>query len=173
MALAISLVFDAETTRRVDALWRALADAGISRDMLDLGYPPHVTLVVADDDGLEPQMREALAGALGAALTIKLGPVRRFEGTDITWLAADGGDDLLALHRAVADVLPLDAIRPYYRPGQWVPHMTLQTAGDAGAGRELLDATWRGEWSGVTTRLELARFLPVVVLDGMALNSCD
>lgn len=166
MALAISLVFDAATTTRVAALWQALADAGISRDMLELGYPPHVTLVVVDDDSLEPQMRGALAKAPGAALTITLGSVRRFEGTDITWLAADGGADLLALHRLVADAVGIEAIRPYYRPGQWVPHMTLQTVGDAGAGHELLGGLWSEEWSGVTTRLELARFLPVVVLDG-------
>ena len=167
MALAISLVFDAETTGRVETLWQALADAGISRDMLDLGYPPHVTLVVVDDDTMEPRMRGALAAASGAnALDIRLGPVRRFDGTDITWLAANGGADLLVLHKVVADAAGIEAIRPYYRPGQWVPHMTLQTVGDAGAGRELLDGLWREEWSGVTTRLELARFLPGVVLAG-------
>ena len=171
MALAISLVFDAATTARVAALWQALAEAGISRDMLDLGYPPHVTLVVADDDAMEPQMRRALAAASGTnALALKLGPVRRFGGTDITWLAANGGADLLALHRVVADAVGIEAIRQHYRPDQWVPHMTLQTVGDAGAGRDLLGALWQEEWSGVTTRLELARFLPVVVLDGMALG---
>ena len=171
MALAISLVFDAETSTRVEALWRALADADISRDMLDLQYPPHVTLIVTDDDSLELLMRVALARTENAgALAIKLGPVRRFEGTDITWLAADGGADLLALHRSVADALPLDAIRPYYRPGQWVPHMTLQTVGDAGSGQELLGPMWQDQWSGTAVRLDLARFLPVVVLAGHDLS---
>lgn len=171
MALAISLVFDADTTARVEGLWRALAEAGISRDMLDLQYPPHVTLVVTDDETLEPQMRAALARAEGRApLTVELGPVRRFEGTDITWLAADGGPDLHALHSDVADALPTEAIRPYYRPGQWVPHMTLQTAGDASAGQALLSAMWSDQRSGATIRLELARFLPVVMLAGVTLG---
>ena len=167
MALAISLVFDAETTTCVEALWRELAELGISRDMLDLRYPPHVTLVVTDDEKFEPEMRQALANAAGmVALAMKLGPVRRFDGTDITWLAADGGPGLHALHRLVANSVPLETIRPHYRPGQWIPHMTLQTTGDASAGQKLVSALWRDQRPGKATRLELARFLPVVTLAG-------
>ena len=170
MALAISLVFDAETAARVEALWRSLAAAGISRDMLELNYPPHVTLIVTDDEALELPMRQALDNGDAVALAVKLGPVRRFAGTDITWLAVDGGPALHALHGALADAVPLEAIRPHYRPGQWVPHMTLQITGDALAGQGLLGAAWQDVREAKAIKLELARFLPVATLAGVALN---
>ena len=169
MALALSLVFPDEAVADVRALWRALADAGISRDMLDLGYPPHLTLVVADDDGFEDEMRLALQAAMGRTVTIRLGGAHRFDGTSVVWLACDGGEALTSLHADIARPLPLEAIRPYYRPGQWTPHMTLQTIGDAKSALALAGKLWQSTPVLRAARLELARFLPVQVLDGVAL----
>ena len=170
MALAVSLLFDDASTRAVEGLWQALAVAGISRDMLDLGYPPHVTLVVVDDETLEAPLRRALTLADGQrVMQMRLGPVRRFEGTDIVWLAADGGVDLVALQRQVAATVPLETIRPHYRSGQWTPHMTLQTLGDAEAALRLVNPLWPRPGDALATRLELARFLPVEVVAGASL----
>lgn len=169
MALALSLVFGDAAVADVRALWQALADAGISRDMLDLGYPPHLTLVVADDDGFEDEMRLALQAAEGHTISIALGGVHRFDGTSVVWLACDGGEALTALHADIASRLPLQAIRPYYRPGHWTPHMTLQTTGDAEAAMALAGKLWRATPVLRAARLELARFLPVQVLEGVTL----
>ena len=169
MALALSLVFQDEAVADVRALWRALADAGISRDMLDLDYPPHLTLVVADDDGLEDKMGLALQAVERCPVTIRLGGVHRFDGTSVVWLACDGGEALMSLHADIARQLPLQAIRSYYRPGQWTPHMTLQTTGDAEAASTLAGKLWQATPVLRAARLELARFLPVQVLDGVAL----
>jgi len=170
MALALSLVFEDEAVTNVRALWQALADADISRDMLDLGYPPHLTLVVADDDGAEAAMRRALQLGHGRDVSIRLGGVNRFAGTPIVWLACDGGEALTSLHTAIAAQLPLDAIRPYYRPGQWTPHMTLQTVGNAEAALLLAGNLWDTRPLLRATRLELASFLPVQLLESVPLR---
>lgn len=170
MALAVNLLFDVETTRAVAGIWAALAAEGVSRDMIDLDYPPHVTLVVVDDEALEPQLRAALALGEGRpAMSMTLGPVRRFDKTTICWLAAEG-EGLLDLHAAVADTVPAAAIRAHYRPGQWVPHMTLQTQGDPDVGTAVARAIWPVERPAVAVRLDMCRFLPVVQLDGVDLN---
>jgi 2'-5' RNA ligase len=170
VALAVSLLFDAETSAAVEGLWTALAEAGVSRDMLDLNYPPHVTLVVVDEDGLEPQVRETLACGAGLArFPVTLGPPRLFEKTTISWLECQGGEPLRALHEAVCERLPLEAIRPYYRPGQWTPHMTLQTLGDPLRGVALAGTAWPATRRAEAIRLDVARFLPVVRLGGVDL----
>ena len=48
MAFAVSLLFSSEIADAISARWIRLADAGLSRSMLDLNYPPHVTLAVYD-----------------------------------------------------------------------------------------------------------------------------
>ena len=171
MALALSLIFDDEAVACVRALWHALADAGISSDMLDLDYPPHVTLVVADDESAEGAMRRALRHAQGLGVSVNLGGVNRFVGTPVVWLACDGGEALIALHADLATQLPIDTIRPYYRPGQWTPHMTLQTVGDAEAASAMASRLWRVPPLLRARRLELARFLPVQVLESVALSA--
>src|SRR5690606_39490061 len=98
MALALSLIFDDEAVANVRALWQALADAGISRDMLDLAYPPHLTLVVTDDESAEDAMQRALQWGLGREVSIQLGDVSTFAGTPVVWLACNGGEVLTSLH---------------------------------------------------------------------------
>jgi len=168
MAVALSLLFDAGTSDVIERIWRALSAAEISSDMLDLGYPPHLTLVVADDEALLP----AFAGSLNdlAPLVprqVRLGGVSGFPGTSVVYLECDG--DLADVHRAAADCVPLESIRPYYRPGAWTPHVTLQTAGDPVAAAAVAKAHWSGGMVAVPVRLELAAFVPVEVKDGVNL----
>ena len=53
MTFAVTLLFDAATTTTISARWQLLAAAGVSNSMLDLGYPPHVSLVVYDELDVE------------------------------------------------------------------------------------------------------------------------
>jgi 2'-5' RNA ligase len=171
VALALSLLFDSETGAAVDGLWRELADAGISADMLALNYPPHLTLIVMEDEGLARTLEPALASlAPMAPRELTLGDVVTFAKTDVVYIGLDGDlTQLLALHRAVCDLLPADAVRPYYRPGVWTPHVTLQSVGDADRALTLARASWTARRA-VTTRLELATFLPVRVGQGIELG---
>jgi 2'-5' RNA ligase len=164
MGLAVSLLFDGATTARVRSLWDRLGEAGISTSMLDLGYAPHLTLTVMEDEELAAQLqRELTRRAWGDGLDMEIGPVGRFEGTDIVWLGG-AGERLRALQGDVAGLVALGAIDPHYRPDNWVPHVTLQTTGDAAAGLVMAGETWPAPMRARAIAIELVRFRPVVPL---------
>jgi len=170
MAVALSLLFEGAAADAVRAVWAALAEAGESRDMLELQYPPHLTLMVAEDEGFMPILVERFAG-LAPLVPDALGldEVRQFEGTSVTWVSCGDDPGLGRLHAAAAGLLPADAIHPHYRPGVWTPHVTLALKGKA---QSLLDRA-RAEWTkGVPariSRLEVARFPPAETLVGIDL----
>ncbi|UYO00971.1 MAG: 2'-5' RNA ligase family protein [Devosia sp.] len=170
MALAVSLLFDSQTDADVRRIWKTLADSDICRAMLDLDYAPHVSLVVVDDDAAEPALRSALEALASPGFSLCLGPPRSFAGTSIGWLACGASPDLDRLHQAVSGALPLEKIRPHYRPGSWTPHMTLQMDGDIAAGLAVASSAWPTPRMGQVIRVELARFMPVVALGGVDLN---
>ena len=58
----------------------------------------------------------------------------------------------------------------HYRPGHWVPHVTLGHADALGRAMETLAPLWRGPVSGRLNRLELVRFRPVAVLRSLPLG---
>lgn len=171
MALALSLLFDNGTSAEVEGMWRELGDAGISSDMLALNYPPHLTLIVTEDEQLARVLEPALAGlARRAPREFILGDINAFPQTDVVYVSLDGDlAPLLDLLQAACDLLPAEAVRPYYRPGAWTPHVTLQSVGDASVGLALTRAHWSSHRLAMTTRLELATFLPVRVGKGIAL----
>jgi hypothetical protein len=49
MPYAISLLLDDEGGASIREYWSALVEADISRSMLELGYPPHITLRIYED----------------------------------------------------------------------------------------------------------------------------
>lgn len=164
MALAVSLLFDGATTASVQALWERLDESGISTSMLDLGYRPHVTLTVVQDDALASELQSKLSQqAWGDVLELEIGPVGRFHSTDVVWLGCTG-DGLRAIQRDVCSLVSLDDIDPHYRPESWVPHLTLQTSGGAGAAGALADRMWREKTKAQAVAIELVRFRPVVPL---------
>jgi 2'-5' RNA ligase len=173
VALALNLLFEPETAAAVRRLWQDLADAGVSADMLGLGYPPHLTLLVSDDERHVASLVPALAElAPRAPSSLRLGSVSTFAETEVVYLGC-GGDltRLRELHRAAAVLLPEESIRPYYRPANWTPHVTLQTIGDAARALSLVRRRWPTGRDAMPTRLELATFLPVVVGEGIDLPS--
>ena len=161
MGLAVVLLFDGATTAAVQALWERLAGADIGTSMLDLGYLPHVTLTVMQNEGLATALRHKLAQqAWGEVLNLQIGPVDRFEGTDIVWLGC-AGDRLRAMQRAVSGLVAPDEIEPHYRPENWVPHMTLQTSGDAEMALARAAEAWPAQVGARAEVVELVRFPPV------------
>jgi hypothetical protein len=140
--------------------------------MLDLGYAPHLTLLVMDD--------ESFASTLGASLVrpaamvpprLILGQVRSFPQTDVVFLSVEGPlPELFALHQAACELLPADSVRPHYRPAKWTLHITLQTVGDATRALALTSSRWHPDHLARTMRMELATFLPVRVGEGIALR---
>ncbi len=164
MALAVTLLLDPVATASVREIWHRMAELGISTSMLDLHYPPHLTLVVVEDEGLAGQLDRSLPDlAPDARLNLSVGPPGRFADTDVVWLGVDGAG-LRELHAKAAAVVGEDAVSPYYRPVEWVPHVTLQTAGHADAAVELTHSMWPVAQAAEVRTIELVRFTPMVTL---------
>jgi 2'-5' RNA ligase len=162
----------------VEAMWRALAMAGLHDDCLRLGYPPHVTLAILPDTCEEARLA-AVVGDCAARWTrheVRIAGFGWFVApSPVLYLAAIATEDLLRLQRAVAEALgdlPRDS---HYCPGAWVPHVTLAkgapagTPGWAGRALDLLAPLLPPDWRTVAERLDLVRFRPVAVLRSHAL----
>lgn len=157
MAVAVCMRFDGQMTALVEQLWRALGS-----DLLELGYPPHLTLVVVSDEADAGGLHRALPQIAGQVPgLIEIGDVRVFPDTDVVYLECRS--DLRALHRLVADLVPVGAIHEHYRPETWVPHVTLQTKGDPASAMAVAGAGWRA-CDAVPVALDLVTFPPVAVL---------
>jgi len=171
MAYALCLRFDAEIEAAVTAVWEALAAGGAGGSMLQLGYPPHLSLAVLDDEPPLAVVEAALEAVADAAeLDVQLGGVNRFADTSIVWLAVDGGAALHDLHRRLQRQLPTSQVREHYLTDAWVPHVTLQMDGDAERTMAFAGELWPGRPAGRCVKLELVQFPPVVVLRSVALR---
>lgn len=127
---AVVLYPDASIEAAVRALWSELEEVGVPTlaTFTHRLHPPHVSLVVADDLPVEATL-DALH-ALGPLPSEPLPLVAPSAGVfppGVLFLGAVNRPALLAHHERVdAAVAPL-ATRPQpsYRPGSWVPHVTL------------------------------------------------
>ena len=170
MAYAFCLRFDSATEAAVRVVWQALAEGGASDDMLRLGYPPHLTLATLDAEPPRAVVEAALDGVADAGgFVVRLGGVKHFTETSIVWLAVDGGSVLTDLHRRLSGRLPEALVREHYRVGQWVPHVTLQTQGEAATAMRIAEAAWPAVVEASVAGLELVQVPPVTVLRGLAL----
>jgi 2'-5' RNA ligase len=171
VAYAFCLLLDDRSEAAVRSLWQALVSAGAGDHMLQLGYPPHLSLAVLDAEPPRDAVETAFAGVADtAAIELKLGGARRFDGTTIVWLAVDAGDALRDLHHRVSALLPEKAVREHYRPVVWTPHVTLQMTGDVDRALAIANAAWPEPISARFTTIELVQFPPVAVLNSLALN---
>jgi 2'-5' RNA ligase len=129
MPFAVEMFFDENADKLVRKVWGDLAQANINSFMIDGGYRPHVTLGVLDGytwPQFENEFR-SFAEKRGA-FPIKLdylGVFPRPEG--VVYLGAVVTEQLLFVHseftRHFAGLMT--GVRPYYLPGNWVPHCTL------------------------------------------------
>ena len=167
MSYAVTLRLDAGAAAHVRRLLAVLAAEGIAEEELRLDYAPHVTLAVYPDDGRIDVLRrtvETLAGQW-QAVTVEFALLGVFPGVDsVLWVGPVVTAELLRRQAELVAVLP--AAHPHYRPGSWVPHVTLaqQLAADrTAAAMATLAADWRS-FSGALDRVEIVRFMPVEVL---------
>lgn len=173
MPYAVTLRLDAASAAPIEAMWRALAEAGIDDDCLRLGYPPHVTLAIYPDDAPVPQLETtvALLAKEWGALPVELAGFGIFPGPEsVLWVAPVMTAGLLA--RQAALVAALHGLRcdAHYRPGHWAPHVTLGRVGALAPALEILAPLWPGAMAGRLERLDLAHFRPVTVLRSLALG---
>jgi 2'-5' RNA ligase len=174
MPFAITLRLDPVSATTIEDMWLVLAGAGIDTDRRDLGYAPHITLGIYPEDTEARLLRTALrqVAADQRAIPITLSGIGVFPGpTSVLWAAPVVTPGLLAWHAAIHAALPGLTMHPHYRPGAWVPHVTLSGAvRDAGRALSALLAGWR-PIDGMLDRAELVRFRPVEVLRSEALRN--
>jgi 2'-5' RNA ligase len=171
MAFAVTLLFDPDIAAAIAARWELLAATGASRSMLDLGYPPHVTLVVHDgpiDAGAAVALDRVFEQVDRMAVTLT-GVTTFGPGSGVCYAALAPSPDLMRLHARTVSAMG-DGCRPHYQTGCWTPHCTLATDMsdlDMGRANALLDKDWRP--LGFFERAELVEFVPVVRIKSWAL----
>jgi 2'-5' RNA ligase len=167
MAYAVSLLFNRGLSDSVSRQWTRLADAGISRSMPNLGYPPHVTLAVYDAMEADAATT-ALDGVFedAAQMVVTLTQVTTFErGGGVLYAALAPSPDLMRLH-ALAVTAIGEVCRPHYQTGAWTPHCTLATELndiDLQRAKGVLERQWR-PLTGTFEVAALVQFPPVVGL---------
>jgi 2'-5' RNA ligase len=165
MAFAVSLLFNSEIANAISARWKRLADAGISSSMLDLKYPPHVTLGVYDElatDVTVATLDRIFRNADQIAVTLAGLSTFGF-GSGVCYVALAPSPDLMRLHATTVGALG-ETCRPHYRAGLWTPHCTLATGLTDDAmyrARSLLEQDWRS-LAGTFEMADLVEFAPVV-----------
>lgn len=169
MPYAVTLRLDADVAPAVEGMWRTLAALGFDDDRHRLGYAPHVTLAIYPDDAPAGDMRAALESVARGwtALPVTLAGFGVFPGlAPVLWIAPVVTPALLDRHAAVQAALPDLVPHEHYRPGAWVPHVTLSGAAlrdPAGALAALLPLFQR-PLTGTLDQVDLVRFRPVEVL---------
>lgn len=170
MTYAFCLTLDTASEAAVRAMWQHLAAEGICDHMVTLGYPPHLSLAVLDEEPPREIVLAAYEALNGApALRIRLGGVRKFAGTSIAWLAVEGEAGLSEMQSRLVAHLPLEQVHPHYRPGLWMPHVTLQMKGDVERGMALVAASWPESRDARLVGFDLVQLPPLNVLDRRAL----
>jgi 2'-5' RNA ligase len=161
---AVTLPLDTPSAVPVQLLWERLADAGLSRDSHDLAYVPHLTLAVIDDAA----DLDALIGRLGRLAPSLSALQTTFVGfgvvpgvPSVLWLAPVVTAPLLQMQRDICGTISAQLLHPHYRPGEWVPHVTLaKDLVDTAAAIALVATGWSAQTSHLR-RLELVRFRPI------------
>jgi len=167
MAFAVTLLFRAEIADAISVRWKQLADAGLSSSMLDLGYPPHVTLAVYDELAVDAAVAslDRVFDKVGQ-MTVTLTDFSTFgAGSGVCYAALAPSPDLMQLHATIVSAVG-EICKPHYETGSWTPHCTLATGmTDVGMDRakDLLERDWR-LLSGVFETAGLVEFVPVVVI---------
>ena|ERR1700756_1355630 len=165
MAYAISLRFDPGVADVISACWVRLAEVGLSRSTLELGYPPHVTLAVYDELAVDAAIR-ACDRVLETAhqIAVTLLDITTFgTGSGVCYAAVAASPDLMRLQATTVAAIG-EECRPHYRTGNWTPHCTLATDvadTDIGRAKASLERDWQ-PLTGVFEAAELVQFAPVV-----------
>ena len=126
--MAITLRFDPDTALAVARLWDALASTGTGGDRKALGYTAHVTLAIyPDETQVEP--RQSAVSRFGdewQSLPVGISGFGVFPGpAAILFAMPVVTAALLDRQTALMAALPDLPVHPHYRPGHWVPHVTL------------------------------------------------
>lgn len=141
------LTFDAKTEAALRGLWQVIDDAGLPSKMLEMNYPPHMTLFVCegiDLDGLRPHLPAFVAE--NPPLPVPFPGLGVFADlVPVVHLPVTRTPALQAFHQAFWDLCKPFIVgeSPYYRPDIWFPHVTLDREIPLGMAGAIVDALLR------------------------------
>jgi 2'-5' RNA ligase len=174
MPYAVTLPLDGAAAAHIRRMWCALAEQAGADDAIRLGYVPHVTLAVLPNEAPISEVEEAVFRVVAgwATLSVVLAGFGVFPSAPpVVWAVPIVTAGLLARHASLCADLACFGIHPHYRPGHWVPHVTLSQEGPSSARAiEVVTSTWDGPIGARLERVELVRFLPVEVLRSQPLK---
>jgi 2'-5' RNA ligase len=159
---------DAGAVDRVRRLWQALAEQAGADDAIRLGYLPHLTLAVLPSEVPISAVEEAMAQAVEdwGTFSLVLAGFGVFPGAAPVVTAG-----LLTRHASLCAALAAFGVHPHYRPGHWMPHVTLcQECPSSARAIEVVTTIWDGPITARLKRIELVQFPPVTVLRSRSLQ---
>jgi len=169
MPYAVTLLLDPDCTARIRGLWQALARERLSDSAVSLNYDPHVTLAIHDDTADPAVLSDGARSAASGwnALPVTCAALAVFPATPSTlWIAPTVTTELLRAHAELCAALPSTSLHAHYRPGTWMPHITLADdlgAGSIGAALTTSAAAFR-PFVASLDRIEVVSFRPVIRL---------
>ena len=131
MAFAVELYFDDAAETAVRHIWQSLTDNGHASPLLNDAFTPHISLAVYDTPALEqPLFNQNLAEFVQGLrpFPFRLSHIGIFATAEsVVFLGATATPQLLTVHKQFHEQMTTFAsmLRPYYAPGNWVPHCTI------------------------------------------------
>jgi 2'-5' RNA ligase len=176
MPTAVTLRLSEPAASKIVRIRQAFAERTGDHSIVQLGYPPHVTLVVLADDVPAKASEDAAIRVINAwkALPIELVGVEVFsDPSRAIWAAPAPNERLLAYHRELLAALSAFPVHPHYGVGDWVPHVTIDQSHRASAAQslEIAVSLWEGRIEAQLDRADIVRFSPVTLLRNIPLGA--
>ena len=173
MAFVFELTVDPATETTIRTIWQRIADAGLPSSIDAAGYRPHISLAVYDVDQFDVDgcYRKAAAYARQTApIPLHLSHLGVFVSWEnVVFLGVTPTAELLARQKAVLDLCrgQRDALRTYYAPGLWTPHVTLSFNLTPEQAQGILATVWDAgaPISGMIRALHLLEVTPAYARD--------
>ena len=129
MPRAISIKATGSDNAPFIQLWDTLAMLEAKPSMAALNYPPHITIAIYEDLGVD-EVTSAMDQTFAYQRSLRL----RFSELDcfqipgfVVWARPDENENLMDLHQRLNTVIDPSRCHDHYRPGNWLPHCTLAT----------------------------------------------
>lgn len=139
MPTALTLALDEAGRDRIEALWEVLDGLGIGDPRRRLDHPPHLTLAVVAEEVEEADLALpdlALPDlALSVPRSLRLTHLGLFTTpSQVLFLAPLVTPELLEAQARAVAALDGHTLLNHWRPGAWVPHVTLAHLVSGGSG---------------------------------------
>ncbi|MFU0799736.1 MAG: 2'-5' RNA ligase family protein [Xylanivirga thermophila] len=142
MPYSVELLFDEETENKIYGIWDELYNKGLSEYMKVSGSKPHITLAIyktVDYPTFESRVEHFFKGS--EPFKVNFCSIGVFPGESTTVFYQPVVDDnLISVNRNFFNAFRDydDKAWDYYKPGNWIPHMTMSLGTDFEKGMDII-----------------------------------